>query len=275
MSDLDDLRAEVQRRQRAANAKVARLRRKGVILSDTKYDVRREPSNIQRYNARQLESYLGKLNEFTHRSNAFVPGVEGTPIRRSAWNAYARTEREYNKKAEGHYSQVKDTFVPQAGMKIAEFDAGVRSNRPGAKGGVSRPLEPQRRQSFEIMDEKKLAKLRTALEKKTRKEFVPAELKKQRRQMMNAVSEFGDRELTKLAKTLTDEQLDTLWNYTDAPRDLFAGYHYMKLLAANKADEGQANVHENASYETRAWLEWAASLPARDSAQKPNRKNRR
>lgn len=269
--DINELRDEVRRRQQAAQRKVSRLRRKGVDIAGTAFDVRRDPSNIGRYNTKQLRSYLGQLNSFVDRRNAFVGGNEGTPIPRSSWNAYKRAERAYQKTAEAHYSSVKDTFIPAAGKTVQGFDNTMRRTRRRGGGGVPRPFEQfPPLQPFEVMDEKKLKLLQRRLERKTSGDYLPKELKRQRHQMLQAVNEFGDPSLNELAKGLTDDQLDTLWNYTDAPRDLFAGYHFLKLLSTGKADEAQANIHEDASHETRQWLEWASTLPPRQ-----NGKNRR
>jgi len=266
---LDDLRKQVIERQRAANRKVNRLRNKGVQIVGTGHDVRRDIGNVGKYNARQLQAYLGQLNSFIDRSNSFVPGSQGTPIRRSVWNEYKRAERAYNRKAEEHYSGVQGTFVPQAGMTIVQFDTSVRPNTVRARGGVNRPLEPQRFDSFEIANEKRLADLTKRLQSKSRQEYLPAQIRKQRRTLNKAVQDFGDPELNALAKSLTDEQFDILFNYTDAPRDMFEGYHFLKLLATGKADKAQASIHEDSAYETRQWLEWASKLPTRG-----NRKNR-
>lgn len=269
--DINELRDEVRRRQQAAQRKVSRLRRNGVEIVGTPFDVRRDPSNIARYNTKQLRSYLGQLNSFVDRRNAFVGGNEGVPIPRSSWNAYKRAERAYQKVVESHYAGVKDTFIPTAGKTVQGFDKTMRRTRERGKGGVPRPFEQfPPLQPFEVMDEKKLKRLQQRLEQKTSSGYLHKELKRQRYQMLQAVNEFGDPSLNELAKGLTDEQLDTLWNYTDAPRDLFAGYHFLQLLSTGKADEAQANIHEDASHEARQWLEWASSLPPRE-----NRKNRR
>lgn len=269
--NLNELRAEVRRRQIAAQRKVARLKRKGVDVGGTPFDVRRDPGNISRYNSKQLQSYLGQLNNFTSRTTAFVPGVEGSPIRASKWREYKRAEKAYLGVANAHYEGVKDTFIPAAGRTVQGFDESMRRPRKSGTGGVPRPYEQlSGLSSFEVMDEKKLARLQKRLEQKTSQGYLPKELKKQKFQMLQATSLYGDPELTDMAKKLTNDQFDTLWNYTDAPRDLFAGYHFMQLLSNSKADEAQANIHDDASHETRLWLEWASNLPPRE-----NRKNRR
>lgn len=266
--DINELRAEVRRRQRAANKKVSRLKARGVQLGGTEFDPRREARNIGRYNTAQLKSYLSDLNKFTSRENAFVAGAGGTPIRRSTYEAYTRAQRRYNMVAESAYEAVKSTFIPSHGMTVEQFDAGMLSKRPGANVGATRPLAPFRRAANEIVSEERMRELTKLLETKARPTFVRRKIKSQRDQMMKALQEFGDLDLLERASKLTNFQLDVLWNYTDAPRDFFSGYHHAKLFAANPADETASQIHEDAAYETRQWVEWASQL-------KPNRKNRR
>ena len=267
--NLNELRAEVAKRQKAANAKIARLRRKGVQVADSEFDVRREPSRVARYNSKQLQSYLGDLNSFTNRRNQFVAGAEGVPIRAHKYNHAMRTAREYNSFVEDYYFNVAGTNIPQQGMTVADFDRDVRADRRRGKGGVSRPLSVEQRQAFEFANEKGLTTWRDNLEQKMRPGYLAGKLKYQRSQMMDAIGNYGDEKLTELAKSLDDEQFDTLWNYTDAPRQIFEGYHYAKLLSTgNAADETDANIHEDASEETRQWLTWAATLPPRGNGKK-------
>jgi hypothetical protein len=266
---INELRQEVLRRQRAATAKVNRLKRKGVNVSGTEHDIRRESANVSRYNSKQLQTYLGQLNNFVSRSNSFVGGSEGTPISRKAWTAYKKAENAYLSKASQHYEDVKDIFIPEAGKTVEGFDTTMRRKRERGKGGVPRPLEAfSTRESYEVVNEKRLEKLRKDLERKASPDYLPSQLKKQRRQMLDSVAVYGDPYLTQLAKDLSNEQLDTLWNYTDAPRDLFAGYHFMQLLATGKADEAQANIHEDDSYEAEKWITWAYNITPRGNGKK-------
>ena len=267
--NINDLRAEVARRQKAAQAKMTRLRKKGVQIQGTEFDVRRDPARVSRYNSRQLQGYLNDLNQFTNRRTSFVAGSEGVPIRAHVFNHAMRTAREYNDYVNAYYDRIKDTNMPQLGMTVAELDKDVKSTRR-AKGGVSRPLQPDQREAFEFASEKGLIAWRDSLEQKMRPGYMDKKTEFQRRQMDDALSVFGDREITDLANNLTDEQFDTLWNYTDAPRDMFSGYHFIKALSTGRADETEAAIHEDGREETLAWLQWASTLPPRE-----NGKNRK
>lgn len=268
--DINELRAEVNRRQKAAQRKIARLRRNGVNLAGTEYDVRRDPSNVKRYNSRQLNSYLRELNAFTSRNTSFVGGAQGAPISKKAWERYKAVERSYIEKANRQYNSVKDTFIGPSGVTVEKFDNTMRP-RPGPGRVALRPLERlSELQPSQVMGERQLEKLRKSLSKKTSTKYMNTTLKFQRYQMLEAVKMFGDVELLELASSLTNEQFDTLWNYSDAPRDLFAGYANARLMSTNSVDEASAKIYDDSADDTREWLEWAANLPTRS-----NGKNRR
>lgn len=259
--DINELRAEVARRQQAAQRKVARLRRAGVNIAGTEYDVRRDRGRVSRYNTKQLSSYLSQLNTFVDRRNAFVGGVEGAPLPRADWRAYQKAEKAYKNAVDRHYENVKNVFIEQSGVTVGEFDKRMRRERGRGTGGVPRPLEDlPSMEPFQITSAKRLRELTRRTSEKADGSFVPAQLKKQKFLLLQAVAAYGDQALSKQAKELTDYQLDVMWNYTDAPRDLFGGYQYMTLLSNNKADETQASIYEDASFEARQWLNWASKL---------------
>lgn len=262
MDDIKALRAEVARREKAAQRKIQRQHRKGVRLAGTEFDVRRDPAKTGGYTRKQLNAYLGQLNAFTSRSTQFVAGVEGAPLSRSSWEKYKKAEASYIEKVGKRYSVVGDTKLPNAKQTVKQFDDRFRPKKEIGKGGFPRPLESiQPRESFQIMNQRGLDKLTKSLTNKSRPSYVPKTLKKQRYQMLEAVKEFGDVELLEKAYKLNNNQLDILWNYTDAPRDLFAGYNQYKLFAAGKADDTSDAIYSDSAEETRAWIEWASKLP--------------
>lgn len=261
--DINELRAEVARRQKAAQAKIGRLRRKGVQLEGSEFDVRRDPTRVARYNRSQLNSYLGQLNEFTQRRVQFVPGAEGVPIRAHVFRHAQRTAREFNEFVSRHESGVNDIFIPKQGMTSAEFRRDVEGSRKRGKGGRARPLTAEIRNSFEFVSEDKIKAWRDSMERKMRPNYLEGTLQKQKYQMLQIVDMYGQEDMSDIARSLTDEQINVLWNYTDAPRDAYTGYHMMQLMAAGKADETFANIQEDASSDLREWLQWAQTLPAR------------
>lgn len=268
--DINELRAEVMRRQKAANAKIARLRRKGVQIAGSEFDVRRDPNRVGRYNSRQLQSYLGELNEFTQRRVQFVPGSEGVPIRAHIFNHAQRTAREYNAMVRQHEEQVGDTFIPKAGMTANEFMRDVVGTRKRGKGGKVRPLTAEDRRSFEFVSEDKIVKWRESMERKMRPDYLKDTIEKQKYKMYELIDHFGDDKLSELAKSLTNDQVNVLWNYTDAPRDMFNSYYMARLTSTGKADDTFARIDEDSISDVKDWLEWAGTLTSRG-----NRQNRR
>lgn len=263
--DINELRAEVMRRHKSANAKINRLEKKGVAISGTVHDIRRTAGNVQRYNARQLQAYNAELKDFMRRPNQFVAGNEGVPIRAGVWKNFEKTQREYVNFVTEHYNTVKDTFVPRHGMTVADTDKKMRVKRERGKGGIPRPLENfSPIQLSGVVSEDKLRELTTEFSKKLNPDFVPRLAQEQKFLMLQTVSSFGDPVITQMAAELTLHQVDTLFNYTDAPRDLFAGYRMQQLLAKNPNDEQAALTFEDDKFETMEWLKWAKGLPARE-----------
>lgn len=190
--DINDLRDEVKRRQVAAQRKVARLRRSGVFVAGTSFDVRRDPAKVSRYNKRQLNKYLNDLNAFVDRSTSFVAGVEGAPISGKDWRAYKRAERAFHDKATSRYDSIKDIHIDAVNTSIDKFNSKMRRKRSPGTGGVPRPLEIfDELESFQVVSADRLRKLTKNLERKLRDDYVPKNLKKQRFQMLEAVA--GDR----------------------------------------------------------------------------------
>lgn len=270
MLDINELRAEVARRRKAAQSKIARLRRKGVRLEGSQFDVRRDPHRVGRYNSRQLQSYLGELNEFTQRRVQFVPGVEGTPIRAHVFKHAQRTANEYNAMVQKHEQDVSNIFIPKAGMTAGEFMRDVVGTRKRGKGGKVRPLTVEARNSFEFVSEDKIMKWRESMERKMRPNYLNDSIEKQKYKMYELIDHFGDDKLSEIAKSLSSEQVNVLWNYTDAPRDMFNSYYMARLTSTGKADDTFARIDEDSTSDVKDWLEWASNLSPQG-----NRSNRR
>lgn len=264
--DINELRAEITRREKAATAKISRLRRTGVMVSGSTADPRRSSGRIARYNTKAAQGYLNDLNSFVSRKNRYVAGVEGAPISLNVYNRAQATSERFNALVTNRYESVKSIHIPEQGMTIQRFDEDVKRAR--ARGSVSRPLAIESREAFEFTSEASVARWEQSLTRKMKPGYRKAYLKFQRMQMMKALDAYGDPELDKMARELTDEQFDVLWNYTDAPRMIFQGYHAAKLFAANRVDDTASKIHEDATDETHDWFKWASTLntPPRNGA---------
>lgn len=260
--ELKRLRAEVVRRQRAANNKVSRLRAKGVRVAGTEFDVRRPLSNVANYNRRQLNAYINKLNDFTARENAFVPGDSGQPIRRSTWQRYTAAEKTYNDIGNAHGQRIGNIPIKGAGMTINERDATLLPNRRAAAGlAVNRPYEPVSRIPQRIANEKSAQILARDMERRTTQKYLPAKLKQGRYQLYEMLTAMGDADLIAEAKKLSDNQFDILWNYTSFATDTSQRYANRQLQARGVNERAQASIDENSITEIRESIQWAGTLP--------------
>lgn len=112
--ELNRLRAEVKRARENATRKAARLRRdKGVRIGmEPKLDARRAPGAEQRYNSRQLNSYLNDLKQFNSRGTQFVAGAAGTPIRKEIADQLAPVQERFNASRDFMARRISNIAVP-------------------------------------------------------------------------------------------------------------------------------------------------------------------
>lgn len=265
--DINELRAEVLRRQKAANAKVARLTRKGVNLSNTKFDVRRNTSLVGTYNKRQLNSYLDKLNSFVHRSNAFVGGSSGTPIRRSVWSQYRKAERSYNDYV-GRVSNRVDAVKLRSGNTVGQRKAILSDKHNRGIGNASKvPFNEIKRHAGNVTSEKAALALARDLDRKRSRKTVQKNLSASRRQFARMAKEIGDPDLARRVSDLTDYQFDILWNYEGFASDVSQRYE-IAALTNRTPGEGKGNLgraklknDSDAAHEIGEALQWAELLP--------------
>lgn len=265
--NIDDLRDEVQRRRSAATAKIRRQRSKGVNLEGTKIDPRREVGVEKNYTKRQLESYLRELNSFTSRSTRIVPIAGGKFVTGDQWRRYKEAERRYNRRVNRAYGKVANLKIPNTGMTVAERDMtmGVNDRRVKAmRGTASRRLyEPSRLRPSQVASPEALEKLIRDMRKKTSSKWHETALKNQRKEMLAMAKTIGNKKLIKEAKSLTNEQFDTLWNYTPFASDLSRGYERKRLLDTGGAGAEQDRVQEDTAAEAIEAITWAKALPSK------------
>lgn len=111
-SDIQRLRAEAKRARSNANAKVARLRKQGIVVTGTSNDVRRAPGVENNYNAKQLRAYISKLEVFNSRSTQFVAGSAGRAITKLAFSQLEAAIRMSNLRAERRMARVAGVKMP-------------------------------------------------------------------------------------------------------------------------------------------------------------------
>lgn len=265
-AELEALRAEVRRRHRAATSKVSRLRSRGVELGGSNYDVRRDLSKVKRYNATQLRAYANQLNSFVERKNAFVPGDSGVPLPAAKWREYKRLEKRYNEIGNREYSKVGEIFLPQPGVRVRDRRKILSQSAIGE--AVNAPYQEIDRQARGITSETALDRLTDQMRKKTSREYLPGEIAKSREQFMNMLTEIGNPEFIEAANKLSDDQFDTLWNYTSFATEISSDYEIMKLKARGEQERAHEKIHEDNTHAINELLQWATFLPEK----KPGRR---
>lgn len=262
--DINRLRAEVRRAHKRATAKASRLRSKGVEISGSTYDPRRNPANIKKYNAIQLRAYQRELNQFTSRRTSFEAGNSGAPLPSAAVERYRRAEQRYNQVAHREYEKVADIPLPGRGLKIRQADMVDRpTNIPRAGGmAVSRPLEPVSRDLSNISDPRALDRLTRQLEGKSKPGYKTRRLREQREELLEMLVTIGNAELIEQAINLTDDQFNVFWNYnTERVNEISRDYEFMKLKAAGTQEKFMESIHESDSRRIAETLDWASNLP--------------
>lgn len=259
--ELEALRAQVRARHNAATKKVSRLRQRGVELGGTNYDVRRDPNNIKRMNSTQLRAHLGRLNSFIDRKNAFVPGDSGVPLPAAKWREYKALERQYNRIGNREYAKVGDTFLPQPGVKVRDRRSILAQSALGTAANA--PYQEINRNSRGITGTDALDKITEQMRGKTSRDYLPAEIAKSREQFMDMLKEMGNAEYIDTAKKLTDDQFDTLWNYTSFATEISSDYEIMKMRARGESERAHEKIHKDNSDAISELLNWATVLPER------------
>lgn len=262
--ELDRLRREIARKQRNVNAKINRIEKStGINLRGTNYNPRNaDAAKFMRYTAKQLIAYGKRLDEFTDRKTAFVPGVDAQPIPKQHFDRYKALEDQINGVGDRLMGVVGGFEAPGSGMTIAERDATLRANRKRAQGDVvNRTFSKIDRKSTDINGVDALNKLVKSLEKKLNAKHLPSKIKEGRKQNDQMLEAMGANDLREAADKLTDFQFHVLWEYTNYASQVGLSYGVASLSAANSEDRWYQKVIEDNSGDIREAIEWARKLP--------------
>lgn len=272
---LKNLRLEVRKRRSAVTAKENRIKRNtGVDIRNTREDPRRPVNVVNRYNARQLNTYLADLNSFMSRSTGFVSGAGNVPISKSDWFNYKRLEKKFNSVGAKHFESIADIEIgPKNNMSIRDRDKLMVPDHKRAQGEiVHRPYGEIDRKSTNIKGAEALAKLSKQLEKKLAKNFLPEALNAGRKQANQMLVLIGNSDLTAKLNKLNDYQFNVLWNYTDFATGLSVVADSDSARRTNvKEDRYQSTVVEGFSDDIRKFLGWAETVSEESAKRAPSR----
>lgn len=235
-------RAEAMARHAAANRKVARLRRKGVDISGTKYDVRRDPAKIKNYNRVQLDAYINRVNTFVDRKTQYVGDVHGRPIAPAVAREYRQTENKLNRIINDAYDRVKNVKLPGQNRTVDDRMKAITPEHKHAGNAANSPYKPIVRQGKNFANEKKMRELTAKMKKKLKTDFLAKDLKTDLATVKDMAAVLGRDDLYQRAKSLTNDQFNVLFNFWGFIDKLALAYEFAHL--PSRGEKKQKNGKE-------------------------------
>ncbi len=245
--EIQEKRALVAQRHRAATRKVSRLKAKGVEVSGTKVDPRRNLSNVKRYTEKQLDSYLSELNNFTSRKTTFAPGVKGKPLEGSLWNQYLGVQKAYNAMTAKQFESVKDIFLPSHGTTIEGLQASKPLHPISGNPASRAPNVPVDRSSKGIPGDKQIKKLIKDLRNKMRPDYQANIDKRNKKTAMKMLIGIGDLGILEDIGAMSQKKFATLWNYTNFA--MIASFDY--AIAKSQYHDNKTLAWHDAAFDTQ------------------------
>lgn len=254
--DAKKLRAEVQRKLKSVNAKIARTKRNtGANIAGSQFDPRRAAGIENRYNARQLNSYLNELSSFMRRTNQFVAGQAG-PIPRGKYNLYKKIEQEYNAVGEAHRASM-DNIIAPSGFTLQQERNLVVSTKASPKYG---PYMPYDRGPGQIANAAALDKLTASLNKALRADYLDNSLRKSKEVLIDTLTKMEEPEMIQAVKNLSEYQFDVLWNGTNFAEGTFLKYlSEQSRLTGKQKEKWQEGVIDSVYEELGDLLDFTGS----------------
>jgi len=239
--EINAKRSQARQRHRAATHKISRLKSKGdVSISGTQYDPRVAPEKLKRYNSRQLDSYIAKLDAFVSRETQFVPGAKGRPMPvagKYGWGRVAKLQHQLNKDKAAHLAKIANIFLPSAGMTIGERVEMSTPKHPVTSPPASyAPHIPYTRTSKGVPNEKQLKKLAKELESKQGGKYFEQKYKSQMTAARKMIKGISNKALAKDFRSLNPEEFSLLWNYTNFAEVTSTDYVIRKSMMHDKKE---------------------------------------
>lgn len=265
---LSQLRQQAAAKRKAVTRKISRNASvKDVFISGTEYDPRLSAERVNRMNAKQLQGYIGRLDQFTNRTTQFVPGARGAPIPIAVWGAFKNAERHVNDARRLALERIQDIQAPGNEMTLGEQLAADTPKFPTAATAANDPYRPSNRKStgFVRADfvERATEEARKNIHDGGRAKLIAAG----RSDAMKMLEAVGNDDLAARLSYLSDQQFDILWHNTRFPYSLALEYDAkMKMIARGQGEntKKKARWHEGViadqSKQATSFVSWAENL---------------
>ena len=259
------------KRQLARQARSLSMRKAARIRRDLKVNdlgefAPRVPSlkNIDRYNEKQLDSFIQQSEQYRSRQNQVVRlGSEKNYelITKDRWRQFDRQQRQRRDQARAAFKDIEGLLIPSKGQTIGDRRKELLPDRKGQLadnvGTMANPKRPEQITSSSAMDR---------LENELRKYNEGGEHSIVRQKAMDVLdqmdtyfSAYGADDIMDQVRDLTDDQFFALWNINDFANSAANIYENLKNLdddamSADKATMTRMTVEQDAS-EIRGLIE--------------------
>lgn len=227
----------------AATRKVNRLRQKGVEVSGTRYDVRRDREKISRYNSIQLAAYMDKLNKFVDRKTQFVGDAYKRPVPALVFRRYKSSENILNTTINKAYDRVKNINLPGQDRTIDDRMEAITPKHKHAGNAANSPYKPVVRKPANFVSEKKMREMTAKNKKKLKTDFLAKDLKTDLDVVRQMTDTLGRDDLYKRAKALTKDQFNVLFNFWGFIDKLALPYEVVQAENKTGKDKAWFQVH--------------------------------
>lgn len=265
----DRAREKVRDAERRAKRKLARLRNKGIATRSINPIHPVDPTNT-----RALNSYAANLEKFISRKNAYVGINEGTPIPKTLWLKYKRTERTWNnfKRAQAERAKNRPYITT-----------------PGVQHDTTRSiLEMMRKDAWKdaqlrnIKSKKELKERIKRLEHEMTKSFQIERGKRVRANVFEKIDYFDDKARARMIKALnrlTNEEMMILSaesNFESAFYSWINGDYSNKDMSTEEKDSAEISFAENVEGLVESIIRQRAPkrIPKRSERKKGKKKQR-
>lgn len=258
---IEALRADVARKRRLATRKISRLKQqKGVYVSGTSADPRRDASGERRATSRELRAYSRQLSKFLDRKTQYVGDSSGRPVPAEKWKQYKSQEAAYNDKVHRYFESVADVKLPN-GETVREYMAKTTpDHRQAGNAAVNAPYDPTVRQPKNIASKESLDKLTESMKKRNSADYFAKQNQMSKAQFKQMVEVINEPALSDAVDSLTDKQFAVLWNYTGFATGVSIPYELMMKLLSDQEKPWHSEVSATSVRESYALAKWATTL---------------
>lgn len=260
----ESLESQIKRAERNAQAKMKRLKSKGVDVTRTVFNPIRMTEGL---NYNQRRTYLNQLKKFTSKETQFYSDARGGVISGKDWRRYKEAEKRANDMVRNDLARYKNVreyspdpnrqgalTVPQA-LEFTRPKPGKMMTNPSGTG-----MHVVERTPDQINGPAALRRLTEQMENKTKPSYRKRKLSEGREQFNKMLDMMDQDELRDLGMSLTDEQFHVLWNYTNLANSIALSYEIMMQQMERGPKEFHASIVNTANRRARGLIEWASRL---------------